>query len=98
MDMGIRDNVTTLRPRILAAAAACGARQVRMFGSAARGEEDAESDVDFVVTMEPGRTLLDLARLELRLEQLLGRRVDVLTEEGLREPIRSTALREAVLV
>ena len=96
--MLIRDNVTTLRPQILAAAAACGARQIRMFGSAARGEEGQESDVDFVVTLEPGRTLLDLTRLETRLEQLLGRRVDVVTEESLREPIRSTALREAVLV
>lgn len=96
--MLIRARVRTLRQEILATAADCGARQIRLFGSAARGEEDAESDVDFVVTMEPGRTLLDLARLELRLEHLLGRRVDVLTEEGLREPIRSTVLREAVLV
>ena len=96
--MLIRDKVTTLRPQILAAAAACGATQIRMFGSAARGAEGAESDVDFVVTLEPGRTLLDLTRLEMRLEQLLGRRVDVVTEASLREPIRSTALREAVLV
>jgi predicted nucleotidyltransferase len=96
--MSIRDSLTTLRPHILAAAAACGARDVRMFGSAARGEEGEDSDIDFVVSLEPGRTLLDLTRLEVRLEQLLGRRVDVVTEDGLREPIRSTALREAVLV
>jgi len=96
--MLIRARVRTLRQEVLDAAAACGATEVRLFGSAARGEEDAESDVDFVVTMEPGRTLLDLARFELRLEKLLGRRVDVLTEEGLREPIRSTVVREAVLV
>lgn len=96
--MLIRARVRTLRHEVLDAAAACGAREVRLFGSAARGEEDAESDVDFLVTMEPGRTLLDLARLELRLEKLLGRHVEVLTEEGLREPIRSTVLREAVLV
>lgn len=96
--MLIRDSLTALRPRILAAAEACGAQQVRLFGSVARGAENAGSDVDFLVTMEQGRTLLDLARLELRLEQLLGRRVDVLTEEGLQEPIRSTVLREAVVV
>jgi len=86
--MLIRDSLAELRPQILAAAAACGARELRLFGSAARGEEG----------LEPGRTLLDLARLETRLEQLLARRVDVVTEESLREPIRSTALREAVLV
>jgi len=98
MRMLIRDNVTTLRAQILAAATSCGAREIRMFGSAARGEERQDSDVDFVVTLEPGRTLLDLTRLEVRLEQLLGRRVDVVTEGSLREPIRTTAMREAVLV
>jgi predicted nucleotidyltransferase len=46
--MPIRDSLTTLRPQILAAAAACGARDVRMFGAAARGEEGEESDIDFV--------------------------------------------------
>jgi predicted nucleotidyltransferase len=90
--------VTTLRSQILAAATACGARDIRMFGSAARGEERQDSDVDLVVTLEPGRTLLDLTRLESRLEQLLGRRVDVMTEGTLREPIRTAALREAVRV
>ena len=87
-----------MRDEIRRAAAASGARDVRVFGSVARGEEGAESDVDFLVALEPGRTLLDLARLELRLERLLGRRVDVVTEAGLREPIRSVALREAVRV
>ncbi len=96
--MRIRDDLATLRPQILAAAAANGARHLRVFGSAARGEEGEESDVDFLVSLERGRTLLDLARLEIRLEQLLGRRVDVVTEASLREPIRSTALREAVVV
>ncbi len=56
------------------------------------------SDIDFLVTLEPGRTLFDLARLEVRLESLLGRHVDVVTEDGLREPLRSTALREAIRV
>ncbi len=86
------------RSEIVAAASSCGARQVRLFGSAARGQDDDQSDIDLVVSLDPGRTLLDLTRLEERLEQLLGRRVDVVTEESLREPIRSTALREAVLV
>ena len=96
--MRISDDLARLRPQILAAAAASGARHLRVFGSAARGEEGEESDVDFLVSLERGRTLLDLARLETRLEQLLGRRVDVVTEQSLREPIRATALREAVVV
>jgi predicted nucleotidyltransferase len=96
--MQLRDRLTELRDVIHRAAAASGARDVRVFGSVARGEEGEESDIDFLVTLEPGRTLLDLARLEMRLESLLGRRVDVMTEHGLREPVRSAALREAIRV
>ena len=86
------------RPEILAAASSCGARNVRVFGSTARGQDDERSDIDFVVSLEPGRTLFDLTRLEIRLEKLLGRRVDVVTDDGLLEPIRSTALKEALPV
>ncbi len=50
------------------------------------------------MTLEPGRTLLDLARLEIRLESLIGRPVDVMTEGSLQEPIRAAALREALRV
>ena len=96
--MRLRDRITGLRDAIRAAAAANGARDVRVFGSVARGEEREGSDVDFLVRLEPGRTLLDLARLELRLEELLGRRVDVVTEDALREPVRSAALRDAMRV
>jgi hypothetical protein len=94
--MGIRERLTDLASVIRATAAARGAHDVRVFGSVARGEEGDRSDIDFLVTLEPGRTLLDLARLEIELEALLGRRVDVVTEAGLREPVRSTAVREAV--
>lgn len=94
----MREEITKLRGPILEAAAANGAREVRLFGSVARGEETAESDIDFLVSLEPGRTLLDLARLEARLEELLQRPADVVTPESLRESIRATALREAVLV
>jgi len=96
--MRLRDDLKRLRPQILAAAAANGAERVRVFGSVARGEETAGSDVDILVTLRPGRTLLDLARLETQLEALLGRSVDVVTEESLYEPIRATALRQAVSV
>jgi predicted nucleotidyltransferase len=94
--MKLRERLTELGSVIRATAAARGARDVRLFGSVARGEESERSDVDLLVTLEPGRTLLDLARLEIELERLLGRHVDVVTEAGLREPLRSTALREAV--
>lgn len=96
--MGLHEQLTELGAVIRAAAAACGARDVRVFGSVVRGEEEEASDIDLLVSLEPGRTLLDLARLEVRLESLLGRHVDVVTEAGLREPVRSTALREAVSV
>lgn len=96
--MRLREHLPELRERIVAAAADCGASDVRVFGSVARGEEDERSDVDFLVALEPGRTLLDLVRLEDRLELLLHRRVDVMTEASLKEPARSRALREAVHV
>lgn len=94
--MRLRDRLPELRDEIRRAAAESGARDVRLFGSAARGEERDDSDVDFLVALDPGRSLLDLARLELRLERLLGRPVDVVTEAGLREPVRAAALREAI--
>lgn len=96
--MLLRDRVAQLRDSIRAAAAVSGAHEVRIFGSVARGDDASGSDIDFLVTLEPGRTLLDLARLEVRLERLLGRRVDVVTEATLREPVRSAAVREAVRV
>jgi predicted nucleotidyltransferase len=94
--MTLREQVHVLRREILQAAEAHGARQVRLFGSAARGQESGTSDVDVLVALEPGRTLLDLARLEARLEHLLNRTVDVVPESGLREPFRSAVLRDAV--
>jgi uncharacterized protein len=96
--MRLKDEVLRLRLQILAAAAANGAGSVQLFGSVARGEESAESDVDFLVALNPGRSLLDLTRLEMQLEALLGRRVDVVTADSLHEPVRSTALRQAIRV
>src|SRR5260370_16830381 len=86
--MGLRDRLIELRDAIRAATAASGAQDVRVFGSVARGEEARDSDVDLLVRLDPGRTLLALARLEVRLEKLLGRHVDVVTEDGLRKPPR----------
>jgi predicted nucleotidyltransferase len=86
------------RQEILSLAARYGATNVRVFGSVARGEADAASDLDMLVDLEPGRSLLDLGGLLMDLQQLLGREVDVVTEKGLRARIRERVLKEAVLL
>jgi len=70
------------RERILGIAREHGALSVKLFGSVARGDEIESSDVDFVVELEPGRSLMDLGGLQVALERLLGCRVDVITGEG----------------
>lgn len=84
------------RSHILRAASRWGASNVRVFGSFARGDAGAASDFDFLVSLEPGRSLLDLGGLLSELEGLLGRPVDVVTDAGLRGRIRDRVLREAV--
>ena len=84
------------REAILQIAAKHGARNVRVFGSVARGEADEQSDIDFLVDMEPGRSLLDLGGLLMDLQDLHGRNVDVVTERGLKPRIRERVLHEAV--
>jgi uncharacterized protein len=86
------------REEILHIAARYGARDVRVFGSVTRGEADRESDIDFLVELETGRSLLDLGGLQMELESLLGCRVDVVTARGLKARIRERVLREAVSV
>lgn len=84
------------RAAILHLAALHGAKDIRIFGSAARGEADERSDVDFLVEMEPGRSLLDMGGLLMDLQGLLGREVDVVSVKGLRARIRDRVLREAI--
>ena len=86
------------RAEVLRLAAKYGATDVRVFGSVARGDADVSSDIDFVVRMSPGRSLFDLGGLLMDLQDLLGRRVDVVTERGLRPRMRERVLREAVPV
>jgi uncharacterized protein len=92
------NDLARVRGEILALAARHGARNVRVFGSVARGEADAASDIDFLVDFETGRSLLDLAALLVDLEDLLGHPVDVVTEPGLKARIRQRVLAEAVPV
>jgi predicted nucleotidyltransferase len=84
------------REELAALAARHGARALRIFGSVARGDADSRSDVDFLVDFEPGRSLFDQADLLVALEDLLGVRVDVVTEAALRRRVRERVLREAV--
>lgn len=83
------------REEILRIAAKYGARNVRVFGSVARGEADEASDIDFLVEMEPGRSLFDLGGLQSDLEGFLGCKVDVVTEGGLYWLLRRRILKEA---
>lgn len=76
-------------------AAKNGACNVRIFGSVARGEAGENSDIDLLVELEPGRSLLDLAKLVVELEDLLNRKVDVVTEQGLYWLLRRRILTEA---
>jgi uncharacterized protein len=81
---------------ILRVASERGAYNIRVFGSVARGEADSKSDIDLLVDLEPGRSLFDLGGLLMDLQDLLGHKVDVVTERGLRERIRERVLKEAV--
>ena len=99
-----RDHLTLeeLRQRhrngILALAAAHGARNVRVFGSIARGEQQQGSDVDLLVDFEPGRSLLALTGLTLDLERALNCKVDVVSSRGLRPQVAAAVLRDAVSI
>ena len=88
--------VETQRDAILRLAKLHGATRVRIFGSMARDDANMDSDVDILVDLEPGRTLLDIGGFLMDLQDLLGRRVDVVTESALHPRIRDTVLREAV--
>ena len=94
--MGIDAILGQKREEILRLAASHGARSVRVFGSVARGDAGQDSDVDFLVELDPERSLFDLGGLVMDLQDLLGRRVEVVTEKALHWYIRDRVLQEAV--
>ena len=94
--MTIEELRGTKRSEILHLAARRGARNLRVFGSVARGESDANSDIDFLVDLEPGRSLLDLGGLQRDLEELLSSRIDVVSARGLRDRVRDKVLCDAI--
>jgi len=84
------------RAEILKLAEQRGARNLRVFGSVARGEATHTSDLDLLVEWEPGRSLLDHVALKQDLEDLLGVSVDIGSERGLHWFVPDNALQEAV--
>ena len=96
--MDIYHLIETKRDEILQIAAKHGAGNVRLIGSVARREANSESDLDLLVKMELGRTLLDHASLILELEKLLGCKVDVASDGGLKERYKEDVLRDAIAI
>ncbi|MCX5914926.1 MAG: nucleotidyltransferase family protein [Deltaproteobacteria bacterium] len=94
--MKVKNLIAEKREEILKTAHKYGARNMRLFGSAARGRTSISSDVDFLVEMEPGSSLLDIVAIKQDLEDLLGCKVDVVTENALSPYIRDEILREAM--
>lgn len=90
------EEVVRHRDRIRELAAERGATNVRVFGSLVHGEADENSDIDILVDLEPGRSLLDLGGLQMALQELLDRPVDLKTRGFLREDIRDRVEGEAI--
>jgi uncharacterized protein len=90
------EDILRHRQAILELAARYGAHDVRLFGSVACGDDRPDSDVDLLVRFDPDRSLLDHGGLIADLEDLLGGKVDVIDEGGIRPRWRGVVLKEAV--
>ncbi|MHC4324759.1 MAG: nucleotidyltransferase family protein [Planctomycetota bacterium] len=93
--MGIPEIITDKKEQILVLAAKYGASNIRVFGSVANGTANADSDIDFLVDMEKDRSLFDMGGLLMDLQELFGRKVDVVTENGLHWYIKNRIISEA---
>lgn len=94
--MNIGATLRSKRKEILAVAARNGARNVRVFGSVARGDARLESDIDLLVELADDRSLLDVVAIKQDIEDLLAREVHIVTEGALSPYIREDVLKEAV--
>lgn len=90
-----RELLRTRRSRLIDSAGEHGVKSVRVFGSTARGDESAASDIDLLVDLEPGRTLIDLAAFREDAAGILGVSVDVATVDLLKSHVRDSVLKEA---
>ncbi len=96
--MAISQSLTEKRTQILKVAATHGAKNLRVFGSFARGEERPDSDIDLLVEMAPDRSLLDIIAIKNALEDITHRKVDVVTEKALSPYLRDKILQDAVSI
>ena len=92
----MRELLRAKRDEILSIAAKHGAHSIRLFGSTVRGEDTPHSDADLLVDAGPTTSSWFPAGLILDLEDILGRRVEIVTEKGLNPYLRERVLREAV--
>jgi predicted nucleotidyltransferase len=91
-----KDDVLKRREEIIAVGRRYGASNIRIFGSVARGDATEASDLDLIVRLEPGRSLFDLGGLLMDLRDLLGIKVDVISENGIRDRWRDHLMAESV--
>lgn len=94
--MDIGKLIKIKRLEILAIAKSHGAINVRLFGSIAKGQANQDSDLDLLVTMEAGSSLFDIIAIKQDIEDLLGREVDVVTEDSLSPYFRDEVLKGAI--
>jgi len=91
-----RKALHTKRGEILEIGRRYGAHDLRIFGSVARGDQTENSDLDIIVRFDPGRTLFDQGGFLMELQELLGVKVDVISEGAMRPRFREHVMKEAV--
>ena len=96
LSMNRSDSLRKRRDEILRIAKCHGVEDLRLFGSVSRGEERPDSDIDFLVRLESGRSLLDIVAFKQDIEDLLGFKIDVVTENAVSPYIRERVLKEAL--
>ena len=94
--MTVLESLKRNKKALLAIASKRGASNIRVFGSVSREEETPESDIDFLVTLEQGRSLLDLVGLQQDLSSYLLRNVDVIPDDSLNKYLRDRIMKEAL--
>jgi predicted nucleotidyltransferase len=90
------ERIQQQKKNILAIARQHGIVRLRLFGSIVRGEETPQSDIDLLVDLEPGRSMFDLGGALIQLQELLRRKVDIVTEGGLHWYLKEKIMQEAV--